>query len=93
MTNLLALTDAQYEAILSEVSEIQFLIIKAGGMATKTKVENVLMTRYGFDRCDARTFTNSAESRNVRAWEMLARGLAWRGVGPEPTIEKYPELI
>lgn len=49
------------------VESIRYLIVKSGGMATKSLVEDVLMDRFGcLDRSDAHTMTNIAEVANER---------------------------
>jgi hypothetical protein len=85
------MSDEQYKIILTEVPEIQFLIIQAGDMATKTVVEDILMTRYDLSRGDAHTFTNLAESlSDFRVGQRL--GVRWTAKRPEPTTDKFPEL-
>lgn len=74
------MTDEQFNLILSEVPEIQHLIVKSGRMATKTIVENILMTRHNIDRNQAHGITNTAECRNLN----------WRRANPDPN--KYPEI-
>jgi len=90
MMTLQEMTDAQFSAILSEVSEIQYLIIKVGGIATKSRVEDVLMTQHGLDRSDAHTFTNCAESRNIRDFYISDDRVIWACKSrPEPIASKY----
>ena len=86
------ITEIQYQAILAEVTEIQYLIIASGGMATKTKVEGVLMARHDLSRSDAHSFLNTAESQNKRAFHISKSGTTWTAQRPEPQLEDYPEL-
>lgn len=61
--------DAQYAAGLDMVREaitIRNDIMQTGEMATKTRVENVLMERHGMDRYDAHNIMNYIERRNYR---------------------------
>jgi hypothetical protein len=88
---LVGMSDEAYQKILAEVDAIRFLIVVGGGMATKTKVENVLMARHELDRSDAHTFVNLAEGENNRAFSMLARGTVWNGP-TTPTLDDFPEL-
>ena len=90
MTGLIGMTDELYFEILDEVPEIQYLIVAAGGMATKTAVEEILMIRHNLDRSDAHTFVNLAESR--RDFMIRSGKVVWQAKRPQPTIEKYPEF-
>lgn len=88
---LQGMSDEQYQKILSQVPEIQFLLIQAGKMATKSRVENVLMAKYGLDRSDAHTFTNMSEQYNCR--DFYLNPLTWVADRPRPRIEDWPELV
>lgn len=87
---LQGMSDGQYFEILAEVAEIQFLIVEAGGMATKTAVEEVLMKRHGLDRSDAHTFVNVAAAG--RDFMVRRGGVEWLADRPAPVVEKYPEI-
>lgn len=89
---LQGMSDQTFETILNEVSEIQFLIVKAGKMATKSKVEDILMKRHGLDRGDAHTFTNCTENLNIRDFRFRDIGIVWTAKRPEPTLDKFPEI-
>ena len=52
--------------IVREAITIRNDIMQAGEMATKTRVENVLMERHGMDRYDAHNIMNHIEHRNYR---------------------------
>lgn len=87
---LQGLSDETYLMILNETCAIQYLIIKSGGMATKSLVENILMERYGFERGDAHTLTNAAESRSD--FKIGYNGVQWTAKRPEPTLDDYIEV-
>lgn len=84
--------DQMYFRLLDEVNDIRYLIIKAGGMATKTRVEGVLMVRYRCDRSDAHSLVNYAESANKRDFMVSSKGATWQAKRPEPRAEDWPEL-
>lgn len=87
---LQGMDDQTYFKILAETSEIQYLIVAAGGIATKTAVENILMKRYDLDRGDAHTFTNQAES--LQDFMVYSGKVRWLAKRPVPKIEDYPEF-
>lgn len=92
---LQGMTDEMFQEIVQATEEIQFLIVKAGGMATKSKVEDALMKRYQFARSDAHSFTNFVEgnfSRRSCAWQILQRGATWQAKRNEPQASDYPEI-
>jgi hypothetical protein len=89
---LQGMSDKQFGEIIQATEDIQYLIIKAGGMATKSRVENVLMERYDLDRSDAHEFTNRVESYNRRTWRSQWGGVVWVAGRDEPVLEDYPEL-
>lgn len=63
------MTDEQYQSWLGMVEqarEIQGRIITAGGMATKSSVEDELMPLYGIDRGTAHDIMNHIEYHNMR---------------------------
>lgn len=51
---------------VDEALDIRRTIIAAGGMATKTAVEDVLMERHGMERGDAHSIMNHIEAHNLR---------------------------
>lgn len=85
-------SDHIFETLLQEVTEIQYLIVKSGKMATKTAVENILIKRHGLDRADAHTLTNTTESRNKMDFSISNGKIVWTANRSEPTQDKYPEL-
>ncbi len=89
--SLQGMSDQKYIEISDEVPEIQFLIVISGGMATKTRVEEVLMARHGLNRSDAHTFVNLAEGKIDFA---IRSGRAvWLADRPPPTTDKYSEVM
>jgi hypothetical protein len=74
--------------------DVQFLIIKAGGMATKSRVEDYLMAHFGIDRYPAHQIMNDIEFRNLCPF-IFSNGVFWNQADmlrPEPTLEMYPTL-
>lgn len=92
MMQLQGMDDQTYYRLLDEVNDIRYLIVKSGKMATKTKVENVLMARYDFNRSDAHSLVNSTEAANVRDFMVSRHGVRWQAKRPEPRAEDWPEL-
>lgn len=89
---LIGMTDQKYQEILAEVPEIQYLIVKAGGIATKTVVEQILMLRHNLDRGDAHTFLNINEGHNNRDFTIGQNGAQWQehtAKRPAPMMSKY----
>jgi len=86
------MTDTEFTALIREALQVQYLIVKAGGMATKSRVEDALMTRHSIDRSLAHDVTNTVESRNLRAWDTCF-GFRWAGIGPEPQAGDWPEIV
>lgn len=83
--------DKHFFSILDEISDIQYLIVVSGGMATKSLVEKVLIERHKeLSNGDARTFTNYAEGQ-PRSF-IIGRKVTWIAKRPEPKIENYSEL-
>ncbi len=61
------LTDLdEYQAIVLEARKEVGRIVAAGGMATKTKVENYLMPKYNLTRYAAHEIMNYIEYHNLR---------------------------
>jgi len=63
--------DAEYAHWLHMVDvalDIQKRIVEAGGMATKSIVEDELMLMFGIDRYVAHNITNHIEYHNLRKW-------------------------
>lgn len=52
--------------LVDEALAIRRAIVAAGGMATKTAVENELMQRHGMSRSDAHSIMNHIEAHNLR---------------------------
>lgn len=89
---LQGMDDQTYFRLLDEINDIRYLIVKAGGMATKSRVEEVLMARYKFDRSDAHSLVNCAEAANARDFMIGRNGATWQAKRPEPKLENWKEL-
>ena len=78
-----------FEMLVNEARDIRFVIVKAGGMATKSAVEDVLMLRHSeIGRSEAHEVTNYIEQNNIDAFPMRRRF----EMDIEPTIEDFPEI-
>ncbi len=80
------------EDLIMFVESIRYLIIKSGGMATKSLVEDVLIDRFGcLDRSNAHSLTNMAEATNKRFFTIGPT--RWTSKQwPEPQVEDWPYL-
>lgn len=76
--------------ILDDVPKLQFLIVQAGGMATKSLVEDMLMLRHNIDRYTAHEYTNENERLNVQYFR-IGNGIRWIK-GDAPALKDYPEV-
>lgn len=73
------------------VESVRYLIVKAGGMACKSLVEEVLMSQLEIGREDAHSVTNMAEQANLRLF--VVNPTIWTSYRwPEPKIEDWPYL-
>ena len=82
-----------YNRLMDEIDDIRYLLVIDGQMATKTKVEDVLMARYGFERGDAHTMMNYCEQENRRAFMIGGNsGTLWRAKRAEPIFADWPEI-
>lgn len=78
-----------------EAIRIRFLIVKAGRMATKTAVEDVLMIRHPeLDRAAAHDVMNTIEYTQAERpyFRFRDRGICWIADTPEPQPGDYPEI-
>ena len=60
------LTDDEWRRILQRAAAIRRRIVEAGGMATKTVVEDELMPEFAIDRYTAHQALNTIERENLR---------------------------
>jgi len=60
------LTDDEWRRLLERAVAIRRRIIEAGGMATKTAVEDELMPEFAIDRYTAHQVLNTIERENLR---------------------------
>jgi hypothetical protein len=83
------MTDSEFEALVHEAVEIKYVIFEAGGMATKTAVEDVLMLRHpGLGRHEAHDVLNRAEFLNLK----IRKPYACEANADRPTLDDYPEI-
>lgn len=83
------MTDNEREDLMREATEIQYVILVAGGMATKTTVEDVLMLRHpGLDRYNAHNILNDVEFYNLK----IRKPYAGEANPERPTLDDYPEI-
>lgn len=60
------LTDDEWRGLLERAAAICRRIVEAGGMATKTAVEDELMPEFAIDRYTAHHALNTIERENLR---------------------------
>lgn len=63
--DLPGMSDDEFAAIVLKAREIQGAIVAAGGMATKSKVEDELMPLYNLTRGAAHQVLNFIEAHNL----------------------------
>ena len=86
------MSDKVYNQLLDEITDIRWLVMKAGRMATKTVVEDVLMERYNCNRGDAHTLLNYSENINSCDIVINRDGAQWLSNRPMPKIQDWPEI-
>jgi len=87
--------DIDLEVLSNAAQDIQYLIVKGGGMATKSLVEDVLIERYGVSSYRAHQIMNDLEYNNVRPMVFSDGGVNWNQAEtsrPEPKLDDYPEI-
>lgn len=83
----------RFEALKVDARAIKYLILKDGGMATKTAIEDVLMQRHNLLRVLAHEVTNALEGEADRSSQFRqADGWTWLGEVSEPRPEDWPEV-
>ena len=83
--------EIQVEGAILEAIRIRYLIVREGGMATKTAVEDVMILRGTVpDRYAGHQIMNDIEFYNLSVWP----GRAWPAhYGEEPALADYPEIF
>lgn len=79
----------EFFELLSATEDIQFIIVKGGGMARKSDVEKILMGEFDLTQFDARNLTNHVEFQNNRTWKISDGKAVWIAKRDEPTRAKY----
>lgn len=75
-----------------EVECITYLILKQGGMAVKSTLDEIMMIRHGLEPAEARGYTNGATEANLRLFRF--NPLRWASLDhPEPTTAQFPEVL
>jgi hypothetical protein len=77
----------EFDELVQAAIRIRYAVYQAGGMATKSGVEDVLMRRYGVERDIAHEAMNHIEYFGL---DSLRR---WRGSGDVPALADYPEIV
>ena len=77
-----------FEKLVAEAIDIRYAIVNAGGMATKSAVEDVLIARHSIDRYDAHVVTNHIEFNDLDRFPLRRRFED----GEAPTINDFPEI-
>ena len=76
----------EFDQLILEAIKVRYAVYQAGGMATKSGVEDVLMHRFGVDRHFAHMVMNHLE------YYSLDSTREWTGEGEVPTLADYPEI-
>ena len=80
----------EYAALVREAIAIRWLIYINGGNASKSVVEDVLLSRHGeIDRSFAHDIMNAIEQHDLCG--AMFRDRRWYG-GAEPAFADYPEI-
>ena len=83
------MNEQQWDELWNTAIDVQYLIVKAGGMANKTIVEDYLMQRYSLDHYTIREATNYVMDK------FYFRGgqwYDWNAKRPAPKFEDHPGL-
>jgi hypothetical protein len=75
-----------FNELVQAAIRIRYAVYQAGGMATKSGVEDVLMHRYAVERDIAHDVMNHIEYHDLDSLR------CWRGEGDAPTLAEYPEI-
>ena len=73
-----------FDALVQEAIRVRYAVYQAGGMATKSGIEDVLMHMFGIDRGLGHLVMNHIEQHDLDSFRF------WHSEGPEPTLEDYP---
>lgn len=72
-----------FNALIEQAVRVRDVVVFAGGMATKSFMEDFLMLKFpGLSRYDAHTVTNHIEYENKKS-----------SYSNNPTIQEYPEVM
>ena len=75
---------------IEEAEDWQFLVVRAGGMATKSALDSWLVARHGLAPVEAHAVANAVETANRRVWRRSGDEIAWGlTTRPEPTCDQY----
>jgi len=76
---------------VEEAEDWKYLIVKRGGMARKSDLDDWLMARHGITQSEAHDIANEVEYRNRRLWRSgySAGTIEWALERAEPTYEQY----
>jgi len=88
------LSDEEWQIICRRAIDYQYLVVKRGGMATKTFTESWLMRRFNITQDAARAVTNHV-GEMPRCFTTGRDGAFWLvsvAGRPEPEAEDYPDL-
>ncbi len=82
-------TYGEWLRMIEEAEDWKYLIVKAGGMARKSDLDDWLMARHGLTRGEAHDIANHVEYINRQLWRTSYGSVAWALSRPEPTREDY----
>lgn len=89
------ITDDEYRSLKQAALDVQYLMVKIRGMATKSGVEDYMMTRFGLDRYFWHRMLNSFEYENIRTFVVYNGKVSWNQaymLRSEPKVEQYPGI-
>lgn len=90
------MNDPNFEQLVREAVDIRYLIVRAGRMATKSLVEDVLMARYpaSVDRRLAHDVLNYCEwqQEERKYFRFRQGGLTWIAEIAPPAPSDYPQI-
>jgi len=84
----------QWQKQINAAIDYQYLVVKSGGMATKSLVDAFLIKRYGLSESEAHDISNHIEMM-PRYFSTGREGIEWNEYNakrPEPQLKDYPDL-
>lgn len=82
------MTDEQYNEALIACEDWRYLVVLAGGMATRSALDVWLQNRYEIDNGIARSINNDS-TQTLPPFQIENGRVTWTAQRPEPTYEQY----